>query len=634
MGSRMESGKIRLGLIQAATGPDPEKNLEKACRMVKDALLRGANVVCLQEIFTLPYFPHERGVSVEQFAETIPGLITRTLGDLAREYGAVIVAPVFEKVAAGRHYNSAVIIKPDGTTGTVYRKVHIPQDPHYYEKEYFSPGSEYVVENTPFGRIAVLICYDQWFPEPARIVALRGAQIIVYPTALGYIRDLGDPCEGDWKKAWRTVQQGHAIANGIHVAAINRVGDEGDLRFFGGSFICDAFGNLVAEAGDSEEILIADIDLSMNEMVREGWGFLKNRRPETYGNIVSARYSPAGDTPKECGFRMPAEWEPHQGIWLSWPYGNGTFFDLSSVEHSYLEMIRALQGRERIFLLVRDPRMRDKVKGFLADGGIDLRQVRFFLHPYADVWFRDYGPVFLVHTRSPAIAMVDWEFNAWGGKYPELAADSIIPSVIGDILNIAQFSPGIVMEGGSIDVDGCGSLMTTAQCLLHPNRNPTRGKEEIEKILGDTLGVDRFIWLKGGIAGDDTDGHVDDVARFIDPRTVVCALENDRNSENYTVLMENYEILRRTPAYDGSPLRVIPLPMPAAFDDPVPASYTNFYIANGVVLAPTFGDPADERALGILREVFLGRIVRGIDCREMIRGMGAIHCVSQQFPSL
>jgi len=629
----MGTGRIRIGLIQAAAGPDPKENLEVNLRMVKDALRLGAQIICLPEIFSAPYFPNVHGADVEQYAEEIPGKTTRILASLARDRGAVIIAPVFERGENGRLYNAAVIIQPDGTMGRVYRKVHIPEDPHYYEKEYFTEGSNYVVEDTPFGRIAVLICYDQWFPEAARVVTLMGAQIIFYPTALGTIRDLEDPCEGDWNEAWQTVQRGHAIANGVHLAAVNRVGEEGDLRFFGSSFICDAFGNLVARAGNGVEVLVGEIDLSMNELVREGWGFLRNRRPETYGPLLNMGGPITRVSPKASGFRMPGEWEPHQGVWLAWPYDNDTFYDLSVVEHTYKEMIRALQGRERVFLLVRDQEMHSRIREILAGCGIDTRQARFIIHPYSDVWFRDYGPTFLVHERDPVIAMVDWKFNAWGGKYPLLEADDLIPSVLGKMLHINPFSPGMVLEGGAIDVDGCGSLMTTEQCLLHPNRNPTFGKGETEKILGDFLGVDRCIWLKGGIVGDDTDGHVDDVARFADPWTVVCALEEDRENENYRVLMENYKILQKTAAYDGSPLRVIPVPMPGAADDPVPASYTNFYIGNGVVLVPTFNDPADERALRIIREVFWGRTVVGIDCREMIKGMGAIHCVSQQYPS-
>ncbi len=633
MNSPMVSSRIRIGLVQASAGPDHAGNLEKVSGMVQDAFDRGAQVVCLQELFSAPYFPRVHGADADRYAEHIPGETTRVLGEIARRNQGLIVAPLLEKGAGGRHYNAAVIIRPDGSTGDVYRKVHIPYDPSYYEKEYFSPGSSYVVEETHFGRIAVLICYDQWFPEAARTVSLMGAQVIFYPTAIGTVHGMEDPLEGDWEDAWQTVQRGHAIANGVHLAAVNRVGIEGEITFFGGSFVCDAFGNIIAKAGRGEEIIVAEIDLSQNDLVREGWGFFSNRRPDTYGLLVDTGTFPGAEARAPSGFRMPAEWEPHQGIWLSWPHDNDTFFDLPCVEHSYLEMIQALRGRERVYLMVRDQDMRSRVEEILSCAGIEPWHVKFFVYPYCDVWFRDYGPTFLVHARDSSMAMVNWRFNAWGGKYPELEGDDIIPSVLARSLHIPVFTPDMVLEGGSIDVDGRGSLITTEQCLLHPNRNPSLSREGIEQVLMDFLGVSRVIWLKGGIAGDDTDGHVDDVARFVDERTVVCALEKERGSDNYKILKENYEILRRTLAHDGSPLRVVPLPMPGESEGSVPASYTNFYIGNGTVLVPTFNDPADRRALKTLRKVFPGRVVVGIDCSEMIRGMGAIHCVSQQFPS-
>jgi len=407
-----------------------------------------------------------------------------------------------------------VIVGPDGRLGQVYRKIHVPYDPLYYEKEYFMPGCRYVVEETPFGRIAVLICYDQWFPEAARLVTLKGADIVFYPTALGTIRGREDPLEGDWREAWEAVQRGHAIGNNVHVAAVNRVGQEGDLSFFGGSFICDSFGNVIARAGGDEGVLVADVDFSMNTHVREGWGFLANRRPDTYRALVLQRASQPGITPASAGFLMPAEWEPHQGVWLSWPLDNGTFSDLECVEEAYLQMIRALRGRERVFLLVQDAEMESHVRDILAQEEIQERQVRSFVYPYADVWFRDYGPTFLVHDREPAVAMVDWTFNAWGGKYPELLPDDRIPGFLGNELLVPSFDPGMVLEGGSIETDGNGTLLVTEQCLLNTNRNPALSKVEIEGKLRDYLGVSRFIWLRGGIAGDDTDGHIDDVARF------------------------------------------------------------------------------------------------------------------------
>jgi len=274
------------------------------------------------------------------------------------------------------------------------------------------------------------------------------------------------------------------------------------------------------------------------------------------------------------------------------------------------------------------------VKALFKRQGIDPGLVRFSPFDYADVWFRDYGPTFVVNKGDRQLGMVAWEFNAWGNKYPGLVRDNRIPSCLNNRLGLPLFHPGIVLEGGSIDVNGKGTVLTTEQCLLNPNRNPGLPKGEEESYLGEFLGASTVIWLAGGIAGDDTDGHVDDVARFVDPSTVVYAVEEDEGDENYRILRENERILGEARDQDGNPLTIIPLPMPGRMGEGArfPASYLNFFIGNHVVLVHVFSDPNDEKALGILRGVFPGREVTGIDCRALVQGMGAIHCITQQQP--
>lgn len=624
----------KIGLIQTAAGDDPACNLAHALDLAREAIARGARILCLQELFRVPYFPQYEGRDASPYAETIPGPSTDAFSTLAREHGVVIVVPLYERTEAGKYYNTAVVIDADGRLLPPYRKVHIPFDPLFYEKSYFRSGDRYRVYDTRYARIAVLICYDQWFPEAARAVALQGADIIFYPTALGRIVGEEESPEGDWREAWETVQRGHAIANSVHVAAVNRVGDEGDIRFFGSSFAADAFGNVLARAGDTtEEVLIVEIDLSMNRSVREGWGFFRNRRPETYGAL--ARKLPP-ETPAHSGYRMPAEWEPHDAVWLSWPHDRETFPDLAGAERAYVRMIAVLRGSETVNLLVTDEKMRTRVTAMLAEEGIDTNGVAFHITGYADVWFRDYGPTFVVNRKSGDLAMVNWTFNAWGEKYPELMGDTGIPVAMNRDMNLPIFTPGIVMEGGSIDVNGCGTVITTEACLLNPNRNPHLSRADIEGYLEAYLGADHVIWLKQGIAGDDTDGHIDDIARFVDERTVLCAVEENEDDENYAVLQENLAILRSSTDQDSNPLRVVPLPMPGAVggEDRLPASYANFYIGNTAVLVPVFGHPNDEAALARIRQAFPDREVVGIDCTAMVEGFGAIHCVSQQQPSI
>ena len=342
-----------------------------------------------------------------------------------------------------------------------------------------------------------------------------------------------------------------------------------------------------------------------------------------------------GDTPRSSGLRMPAEWEPHEAIWLAWPHDAESFGEgLPGAERAYVEMIRAIHKTERVELLVLDEAMRRRVSEALDGAGVDLSSVRLRLHRYADVWFRDYGPTFLVGASGRA--MIHWIFNAWGEKYEELERDAAIPLLIEKELGIRAFRPGVVMEGGSIDVDGAGTLLTTEQCLLNKNRNPGLSRADIERVLGDNLSVDRVIWLKEGIAGDDTDGHIDDIARFVAPGRVVCALEGRKGDANFASLQAAFVALERARDAAGRALDVIRLPMPepvSAGGRRLPASYANFYIGNGVVLAPVFECGRDTAALKVLERVFPGRRIAPIPCRELVRGLGTVHCVSQQQPA-
>jgi len=278
---------VTIGLVQTSVSEDIEANMLKTKQKIEEAVHRGAQIVCLQELYRTSYFPQQENFDALPLSETIPGDSTRVLSLLAKKYGIVIITPIFERNQNGKFYNTAVIIGADGEISGVYRKVHVPYDPYFYEKDYFSQGEDpNKVFNVGFAKIGVLICYDQWFPEPARINALAGAEIIFYPTAIGYVKGYTSE-DGDWHDAWLIVQRAHAIANGIHVAAVNRVGAEGELEFWGGSFVCDSFGKILAEASyKDEEVLVVQVDLSMNKQIQEGWGFLRNRRPDTYSLIV------------------------------------------------------------------------------------------------------------------------------------------------------------------------------------------------------------------------------------------------------------------------------------------------------------------------------------------------------------
>lgn len=348
----------------------------------------------------------------------------------------------------------------------------------------------------------------------------------------------------------------------------------------------------------------------------------------------------ASSTPATLGYRMPAEWEPHSGTWFTWPRPDGISFPgkYEPVPAVYGALIRELICVEDVHLNVWNVEMESWVRSFLKKQQIPVNRVSFHLFPAYEPWCRDHGPIFIVRNSNGhrERAIVDWGYNAWGGKYPPFDLDDAIPQHVARLRNLPLFSPGIVMEGGSLEVNGCGTLLTTEACLLNPNRNPTLSKAQIETYLRDFLGVTHILWLGEGIVGDDTDGHVDDLTRFVSPDTVVTVVEEDTADENHAPLAENLKRLLTMKDQSGNPLRVVELPMPRRMEHEgqrLPASYANFYIANGLVLVPTFQDPKDSHALEILQREFPDRRVLGIDSTQLIWGLGSFHCISQQEPS-
>jgi agmatine deiminase len=334
-------------------------------------------------------------------------------------------------------------------------------------------------------------------------------------------------------------------------------------------------------------------------------------------------------------YRMPAEWEPHASTWLAWPHRTsdwpGKFGPIRPV---YAEIIRTLSRYEFVNVVVADSTMRVRATKLLNDVDADLTNVKFHIAPTNRSWVRDSGAIFVKNGK--ANIALDWHFNAWA-KYPDWPLDEALPEHMAGWLKMKRLQPKfgkhrIVLEGGSIDVNGTGRMLTTEECLLSKiqERNPSMNRADYEAVLKQYLGINEVIWLNKGIAGDDTHGHVDDLARFVSEKTVVTVVEHNEADENFEPLMEN---LTRLKAVKG--IEVVPLPMPAPLymqGVRLPASYANFYIANGVVIVPTFNDPADRIALGILAEVFPTRTVVGIHCVDLVWGLGTLHCMTQQEP--
>jgi len=345
-------------------------------------------------------------------------------------------------------------------------------------------------------------------------------------------------------------------------------------------------------------------------------------------------------TPAQLGFHMPAEWSPHAATWLTWPKDPETWPDrVEQVQKIFLQMIAALTPHERVNLLVDDESTEDTVRRravFPSASNIQFHQVKT-----VDSWIRDYGPNFLTGSDGQ-LAFNDWIFNAWGNKYTELKRDDQIPKILASRLDALRFEPGIVLEGGSIEVNGAGCVLTTEQCLLNENRNPDLDRETIEQYLKDYLGVQKVLWLGEGIVGDDTDGHIDDIARFVSSNTIVCVVEEDPADANYELLQGNLERLKQMTDLNNNHFQIVSLPMPGIVGgsstdarnlERLPASYANFYIANDVVLAPMFGHKNDSRAIETLQNLFETRRVLPINCEPLVWGMGTIHCVTQQQPA-
>ena len=343
-------------------------------------------------------------------------------------------------------------------------------------------------------------------------------------------------------------------------------------------------------------------------------------------------------TPSKLGYRMPAEWEPHEATWISWPHPNGISFPgrYESILPTFVRMSEVLSESEIVRINVSDSAQERTVRSLLKKAVPE--RIEFFHIPTDEPWCRDHGPIFIRRDEDPQLAVMDFGYNAWGWKYPLFDADDAVPAQIGEKLGLTIFDcNGFVLEGGSIDVNGAGALLTTKNCLLNPNRNPTLSQQQIEDTLRQSLGVHEILWLGEGLEGDDTDGHVDDITRFVSHDTVVTVVEEDENDANYEPLQNNLQILRAAKINRKKSLNIHSLPMPAPLyreGQRLPASYANFFIANKVVLMPAFSDVHDAWALSVLKEVFPTRQIMPIDCRELIWGLGAFHCLTQQQPAV
>lgn len=352
-------------------------------------------------------------------------------------------------------------------------------------------------------------------------------------------------------------------------------------------------------------------------------------------------------TPKSLGYEMQAEWEKHSAVWLAWPYDKISFGSLNEkdecmnderlekVEERFLEIINVLHKSEKVKILVLNNEVEDKIKEKFISKKINIDKIIFFQVDYADVWLRDYGPIFLFNKENKEQAWLKWKYDAYGSKFPDLLKDNDVFFKLKDKIKKKMFEIDFVLEGGSVESNGDGICITTEECLIKKSRNKEKNKDKIEGILKNNFGVEKVIWLKNGLINDHTDGHVDDIARFVNKNTILCAYEEDKNDPNFEILEENFNILKNVADQNEKKFNVLKIPMPHLYynnGEKVPASYVNFYIGNDIVLVPTFNDKNDEKAIEIIKSCFREREIVGIDCRDIIYGGGALHCITQQEP--
>ncbi len=341
--------------------------------------------------------------------------------------------------------------------------------------------------------------------------------------------------------------------------------------------------------------------------------------------------------PKQNKYYFPAEWHSHEATWITFPHNDHSWQGdkLHAMYPEYFALIREISKGEKVYINVNNEELKQFILLQLPIYGIDEKQIVFHLHPTNDAWCRDHGPAFLIHKETNEKLIVDWGYNAWGGKYPPFNDDDHLPTAIANFKNLPKVSPGIIMEGGSVEFNGKGTVLTSRSCLLNVNRNPHLSQSEIEQYLCDYYGLEQVLWVSDGIVGDDTDGHIDDTVRFVNEDTVVAVVENNPDDENYAVLSKNLEELKQMRLLNGKPLNIVELPMPDAVvidDFRAPGSYANFYICNAGVLVPIFDCPQDSIALQILRNLFTDRPVIGLSAKQIIWGQGSFHCLTQQEP--
>ena len=659
--------------MQLSCSTKEEDNVDLAVNLVREAASAGAQVILLPELFAGHYFPQEQDAThfdLARPADPRENEFLAVFQNLSAELDVCLPISFFEK--CNQAYFNSVAVFDGGDLLGIYRKTHIPDGPGYTEKFYFSPGDTgFKVFNTRFCKLSVLICWDQWFPEAARCCCLQGAELILYPTAIG--SEPRDPtCFS--RPHWQRTQQGHAAANLTPIIVANRIGTEKEIHFYGGSFIADATGEIVQQFSEEQQtgVLLHTFDLDAVAKQRRGWGVFRDRRPEHYGAIASLTglTGTGGSAPetrsKEASSvpTMPAEWAEHAACWMAWPHKKSIWRKGAvPAQRQVAAVALAIAEHEPVRMLVIKEELPAALQALPPGCGVELIPAA-----YDDIWLRDSGPSFVVSRGE--LGAVEWAFNGWGSG-EEFGIDLKVENAVsGTVARLAGVTPGLrhscaaVLEGGSFHIDGLGTVVTTEECVLNANRAnkacPVRSRSALEAILRKYLGARKVIFLPRGVVGDeDTNGHVDNLCTFVKPGHVVLTWPEDETTAQYAVSREASEILTAAglvvhrlvhPAptmyysqddvdglvppsaglegLEGLPLRKV--------GTPLAASYINYYLCSGgrAVVMPRFGLPTDQVAADQLQALFPHARIVQVDAREILLGGGNIHCITQQQPKV
>jgi len=665
---------IQAAASQFACGEDVQQNILKAEEIVRRAVSQGSNIVLLQELFSGLYFPQQESPHFFDWAlpaHTLHNPLLRKMSALAKELKVVLPISFFEN-RNQVYYNSMIVFDADGSiigipeadqeqqdqSLAVYRKVHIPTGPGYEEKYYFSPAPQEgggfrvfysKIYQFTFG---IGICWDQWFPETSRCLALLGAEMIFFPTAIG--SEPQDPTIHS-KHHWQTAMRGHAASNLVPIIASNRIGKENQIRFYGSSFICDSQGQFLQQADEEQEtILVQSFDLDELRLTRASWGLFRDRRPELYtplvsldNNILTRVSSEAQNSnihsPASSGWKMPAEWHPQDRCWITWPSDSINWpYNGDEARNAFVEVAKTISKYQPVTICVVDEWYERARK--LVPENISLLRTKL-----NTPWIRDSGPTFVIHPIKKQIAGVDWMFNGYSGKV-EFELDAQVARQVLEAQGAIRFGCPLTLEGGSIHVDGEGTLITTEECLL--TRNPHLSKSDIELQLSLYLGVKKVIWLPFGLMHDEfTNGHVDNFCCFARPGEVILTYPSDKEHFQFARSHEALQILQSVTDAKNRKLKVhlVDVPVTQIVQDHegvpklglfpgmiMPASYANFFMGNGCIVLPGFenGSGKDEVARKQFQEIFPDRSIEIIaSSRHILLGGGNVHCITQQQPS-